>query len=251
MSIGKDGKKHYDYAMRSLKRLLSFLVFLVLVLSVTGTIFFMHIGRMRSREALETRPVREAAQVYLECGSCLAFEEIDTDLVHAVTSIEDKRFFERTGFDWVALIRAVINNFKAGRMVEGGSTITQQIAKNLYYADIPRGFDEKLAEVFLMAELESIYTKKQLFAVYVNMNYYGDGYWGLKQAAAGYYQKAADDLTPAEAAMLAGIPNAPALYQLSTGHDRALARQRRILQAMRKNKYISEEEYQAALEEDV
>lgn len=237
--------------MKFLRRLLSFLIFLSLVLAVTGTIFFMHIGRMRSREAMETKPVKEAALVYLDCDSCLAFEEIDTDLVHAVTSVEDKRFFERTGFDWVALIRAVIANFKAKRMVEGGSTITQQIAKNLYFADIPRGFDEKLAEVFLMAELESIFTKKQLFAIYVNMNYYGDGYWGLKQAAAGYYQKEADDLSPAVAAMLAGIPNAPGLYQLSTGHDLALARQRRILQAMRKNKYITEEEYQAALEEEV
>ncbi len=237
--------------MKLLRRLLSFLIFLSMVLALAGTIFFMHVGRMRSRDAIASRPVKEAAEVYLDCDSCLAFEEVDPDLVHAVTSIEDKRFFERTGFDWVALIRAVINNFKAGRMVEGGSTITQQIAKNLYFADVPRGFDEKLAEVFLMAELETIFTKKQLFAVYVNMNYYGDGYWGLKQAAAGYYQKDAGDLTPAEAAMLAGIPNAPALYQLSTGHDRALTRQRRILQAMRKNKYITEEEYQAALLEDV
>ena len=237
--------------MKSLKKLLSFLVFLCLVLSVSGTVFLFHIGRIKSREATADRPVREAAQVYLDCDSCLAFEEIDPDFVNAVTSIEDKRFFERTGFDWVALVRAVINNFKAKRMVEGGSTISQQIAKNLYYVNVTRGFDEKISEVFLMADLESAFSKEELFAVYVNMNYYGDGYWGLRNAAEGYYQKDPGDLSPAVAAMLAGIPNAPALYQLSTGHDKALARQRKILQAMRKNKYITEEEYQAALEEDV
>ncbi len=226
------------------------LLILIVLTGIAGGLLFRR-GYVRYREAVEDTPVAESAGTYLSCGNCLAFEEIDPDFVNAVVSAEDKRFFTRSGFDWIALTRALISNLKAGKAVEGGSTISQQIAKNLYFISVPRELDEKLAEVFIMSDLEKQYTKESLFAIYSNMNYYGDGFWGLKQAAAGYYGTEASELTAAQAAMLAGIPNAPAIYQLSTGHDLALQRQRRILSAMRKNNYISEEEYRDALNEDV
>ena len=102
-----------------------------------------------------------------------------------------------------------------------------------------------------MHDLEEKYTDEELFALYANMNYYGDGYYGLKNAAEGYYGLSASDLSLAKAAMLAGLPNAPSAYQLSTGYEYAKKRQKKVLQCMLKNEYISEQEYNEALNEDV
>ena len=227
-------------------------LFLLAVLVIAGiACYAAYRGWETYQEAVKKLPVETAAEPYQTCGDCLAFSDIDEDFVDAVVSIEDKRFFVREGFDWVAFIRAVIANLRAKQAVEGGSTISQQIAKNLYYQSVSRGIDEKIAEVFIMSELEDIYSKEDLFAIYANRNYYGDGFWGLQQASRGYYQTDGNDLTVAQAAILAGIPNRPAVYQLSTGHDAAVARQRRVLSAMLKNEYITQEEYELALQENV
>ncbi len=224
-------------------------VLLLLVLAASGVLLYK--GYSLYRETVSKVPIEEAAEVYLEMDGYLSYEEIDEDFVNAVIAVEDKRFFERHGYDWIALIRAVINNFRYKSAVEGGSTISQQIAKNLYYQRRARGIDEKCAEIFIMHDLEDIYTKKELFALYANMNYYGDGYWGLKQAAEGYYGLSANDLSVAKAAMLAGIPNAPGAYQLSTGYDLACSRQKKVLSRMLATGYITTEEYNTALAEDV
>ena len=103
----------------------------------------------------------------------------------------------------------------------------------------------------IMYDLEEKYSKEELFALYANMNYYGDGYWGLKNAARGYYKAQANDLSLAKAAILAGIPNAPSAYQLSTGYELAKNRQEKVLTTMVNNNIISEEEKAEALLEDV
>ncbi len=234
-----------------MKRLILKLFFLTVLIIAGIAGYAAYRGWETYQEAVEKVPVETAAGPYQTCSGCLAFSDIDEDFVNAVVSIEDKRYFVREGFDWTAFIRAVIANLRAKQAVEGGSTISQQIAKNLYYQSVSRGLDEKIAEVFIMSELEDIYSKEELFAIYANMNYYGDGYWGLQQASRGYYQTNGNDLTVAQAAILAGIPNRPAVYQLSTGHDAAVARQRRVLSAMLKNEYITQEEYELALQENV
>ena len=181
----------------------------------------------------------------------LTFDEIDEDFVNAVIAVEDKRFFDRKGYDYIALIRAIYNNIIFRDFVEGGSTITEQIAKNLYLERTPRDLDEKICEILIMYDLEEKYTKEELFALYANMNYYGDGYWGLKQAARGYYGVHANNLSLAQAAMLAGIPNAPSAYQLSSGYELAKNRQEKVLTTMVNNNMISETQKQEALLEDV
>lgn len=227
-------------------------LFLLAVLIIAGAAgYALYRGWETYQAAVSQVPIETAAEPYQTCDDCLAFSDIDEDFVNAVVSIEDKRYFIREGFDWIAFTRAMIANLRAKQAVEGGSTISQQIAKNLYYQSVSRGIDEKIAEVFIMSRLEDLYSKEDLFAIYANMNYYGDGFWGLQQASRGYYQTGGNDLTVAQAAILAGIPNRPAVYQLSTGHDAAVARQRRVLSAMLKNEYITQEEYELALQENV
>lgn len=234
-----------------MKKRIRELLFVILTAVCAVAVVLLGKGYIRSVQVQESLPVEKAVTVYTSGKDYVSFEELDPDFVHAVVAVEDKRYFERSGPDFIALCRAIYMNFLYKRPVEGGSTIPQQIAKNLWFVGTERGLDEKIAEVFLMGKLQDRYTKEELLALYANMNYYGDGYWGIGQASRGYYSTGPDQLSVAQAAMLAGIPNAPGIYQLSTGHDLAVQRQRKVLQRMLAEGYLTEAEYQEALNEAV
>ncbi len=204
-----------------------------------------------AKELMENNPLSEKVEIYTSKDAYVQYKDINSYFVNAVVATEDKRFFTRKGFDWIALSRAIIVNVVSGELREGGSTLSQQIAKNLYFQGVKRGIKEKVEEVFIMLELEKDYSKEDLFALYASMNYYGDGFYGLSSASQGYYEIDQSELSLAEAAMLAGIPNAPSLYQLSTGYDLAKERQEKVLYRMLEEKYITQEEYLTALVEDV
>lgn len=204
-----------------------------------------------AKNLMTNEPISEKVESYTNKAEYIVYDDINTYFVNAVVATEDKRFFSRKGFDWIALSRAIIVNVVSGELREGGSTISQQIAKNLYFQGTRRGIKEKIEEVFIMLELERDYSKEDLFALYASMNYYGDGYYGLSEASLGYYEIDQKELTLAEAAMLAGIPNAPSLYQLSKGYDLAKERQEKVLYRMLEEKYITQDEYLSAKAEDV
>ena len=231
------------------KLLRIFLVLLLLFVTVIATLLVQ--GHFRYEREIEAKPLSVAISEYTSQDGYVKFEDIDEDFVNAVISVEDKRFFSRQGYDFVALFRALYHNFKARDVIEGGSTITEQIAKNLYLGGSVNGLEEKMAEIFIMMALEREYSKEELFALYANMNYYGDGYWGIKDASEGYYGLEPDDLSVAKAAMLAGVPNAPAVYQLSDGYDLAKQRQEWVLSTMYNNSYIDEKQLEQAKTEDV
>ena len=240
----------YNIAMKRLLRYLIVLTAAVILLAGSVLAFS---GYRCYRAAVAERSIPEAVEAYADLPGSVTYDEIDTDFVHAVVAVEDKRYFTREGIDWIAMCRAIINNLLAGRPVEGGSTIPQQIAKNLYFIGQgkTRGLPEKTAEIYIMHDLEDLYSKEELLALYASMNYYGDGYWGLAEASMGYYGVPANDLTIAQAAMLAGITNAPSAYQLSTGYELAESRWRRVLRDMLENHYISQKEYDLAHLEDM
>ncbi|MBQ6478949.1 MAG: transglycosylase domain-containing protein [Erysipelotrichaceae bacterium] len=232
------------------KKLAGFFGILLLCVLCAFTTLFGQ-GYIRYQRELKLQPLEKAVEAYTGKEDYVPFDQIDEDFVHAVISVEDKRFFDRKGYDLIALCRALYHNFLARNFIEGGSTITEQIAKNLYLGGVINGLEEKTAGIFLMKVLEKTYTKEELFALYANMNYYGDGYWGIRNAAKGYYGCETDDLSLAKAAMLAGIPNAPAIYQLSNGYEQAKERQEWVLLTMLNNEYISEKEMETARTEDV
>ena len=232
------------------KKLFRIFLFLLLILGVVLVTLFGQ-GYFRYERETEVMPLDKAVEAYTGKDDYVPYDQIDQDFVHAVVSVEDKRFFERKGYDLIALCRALYHNFLAKDFIEGGSTISEQIAKNLYLGGFINGLEEKTAGIFLMMALEQKYSKEELFALYANMNYYGDGYWGIGEAAEGYYGCSADDLSLGQAAILAGIPNAPAIYQLSDGYEQAKERQAWVLQTMVNNNYISEEEMAEASAEDV
>ena len=168
-------------------------------------------------------------------------EDMPETYVQAVVSVEDHRFFDHFGLDLIAIGRAVVNDIKAGRYVEGGSTITQQLAKNLYFSQ-EKTMNRKAAEVFLALELEQKYTKDEILELYVNSIYFGDGYYSVGEASEGYFGKPASEMNDYECTLLAGVPNAPSKYAPSKNLALAEKRQQKVISRMEACGYITEEE---------
>lgn len=158
-------------------------------------------------------------------------EEIAPVMQQAIVAIEDERFYQHHGIDLRGLGRAAYQNIRSGQIVEGGSTLTQQLAKNLYLGP-ERTLGRKLKEMFYTLQLERTYTKKEILNMYLNHVYFGQGAYGIEAAARTYFDKSAKDLTLGESAMLAGLPKAPSYYAPSTNLKGAQARQRVVLQRM-------------------
>lgn len=168
-------------------------------------------------------------------------ESISPYMQDAVIAIEDSRFYQHHGIDPVGVARALYRNILAGRVVEGGSTITQQLAKNLYL-DPRRTAGRKLEELFLAIQLERKYTKREILEMYLNQIYFGQGAYGVEVAARTYFNKPARDLGLAESAMLAGIPRAPSINNPVSNFEAAKARQAAVLDRMAELGMISREE---------
>ena len=170
-----------------------------------------------------------------------SLEDMPETYVQAVVSVEDHRFYDHFGLDLIAIGRAVVNDIKAGRYVEGGSTITQQLAKNLYFSQ-EKTMNRKAAEGFLAFELEQKYTKDEILELYVNSIYFGDGYYSIGEASEGYFGKPASEMNDYECTLLAGVPNAPSKYAPSKNLALAEKRQQKVLRRMEACGYITAEE---------
>jgi penicillin-binding protein 2A len=180
----------------------------------------------------------------------IKIEEVPDHVKNAVVAIEDRRFYEHDGVDLIGISRAFVKNVKAGSIVEGGSTITQQLTKNALLST-EKTYKRKLEEFFLAREIEKQYSKDEIMQMYLNRIYFGNGTWGVKRAAMGYFGKDVKDLTVSEAAMLAGLIKAPSTLDPYKNYEKALERRNVVLQMMETNKFITEEEYKKAVAEKV
>lgn len=157
-------------------------------------------------------------------------KDINRTFLNAIVAIEDHRFYEHGAIDLISIARTTLINIKNKEILEGGSTITQQLVKNVFL-DMNQTFERKINEIFLAFELEKLYSKEEILELYVNVVYYGDGYTGIKAACNGYFNKQPKDLTEDEATLLAGLPQAPSLYALNNNYERALDRQQEVIEA--------------------
>lgn len=161
--------------------------------------------------------------------------------IDAVISVEDHRFYKHNGIDLIAIARAVINDLKAMDLVEGGSTITQQLAKNIYFTQ-EKKFTRKIAEIFMAFNIEKNYSKEEILELYFNTSYFGDGYYTVKEACRGYFYKELNEMTKYEMILLAGIPNAPSVYAPTKNPELARRRQKQVIDKMIKYKYLTQED---------
>lgn len=176
-------------------------------------------------------------EFYKERRYLVPYEKIPEVVVQAFISAEDDQFFNHPGINIASMIRAGIANFRAGHVVQGGSTITQQVAKSLLLTP-ERSFVRKIREVILASRIESHLTKQQILYLYLNQIYLGHGSYGVQAAAQTYFRKDVSDLNTAEAALLAGLPQAPSKYSPLINPQKAKERQRYVLRRMAANKFI-------------
>src|SRR3954453_23216422 len=171
--------------------------------------------------------------------------DVSPNLTKAITSVEDQRFFDHHGFDLVRIASAAVANIRHNRRAQGGSTITQQLARQSFLTP-NKSYRRKIQELILAARLERLYTKDQILELYFNKVYFGDGLYGVEAASRGYFGKHASELTVSEAAMLAGLVKSPSSYAPTVSIDRAVARRNVVLQTMLDVGVIDRTAWQAA-----
>jgi len=196
-------------------------------------------GFIRYETLIHEIPLEQAIKDIKSDPNYTSLDEISDDFLQALLAVEDPSFYDHHGIVLSNIVEAFFTNLKEQDLVMGGSTITQQLSKNIYL-DQQKTFQRKIAELFFVHDLEGSLTKDEILELYVNIIYFGDGYYGIKEASEGYFKTSPKNLTMAQSTLLAWLPQAPAVYQLSDGMPLAKQRQRIVLDAMVTQKLISD-----------
>ena len=214
--------------------------FLIIIIMVTVGITFY--GYKYYKETIDKVPLQSRITEIRNDYTFVKKEDMPKKYLDAVIAIEDRRFYNHGSVDPIGILRAIFSNIKSRDIKEGGSTITQQVAKNIYYIEEKNAIKRKVAEVFTAMQLQKEYEKDDILEIYVNTIYFGNGYYGIKEACNGYLKKEPKDMNLAELSMLAGVPNAPSVYAPNVDKELCKQRQKQVLNAMATEGYISEEE---------
>ena len=201
--------------------------------------------RAQSTIVLDRRG-QPAFSFYSEQRIDVSIDQVSRHMVQAIVAVEDRRFYSHKGLDPIRIAGAALRNLRAGRVREGGSTITQQLARAGRLTP-ERTFERKLREAMLALRLEQRYSKPRILQEYLNTVYFGEGFYGVEAAARGYFSKPASELAPAEAALLAALVRAPAHDAPCVSVERALQRRNLVLRLMRTQGRISDAELDAGL----
>ena len=193
------------------------------------------------KDAIEEMSLEDKVKEIREDEDFVPLTRLPIEYQQAVIAVEDHRFKEHGAIDLIAIGRAIWVNITNLELREGGSTITQQVAKNLYFIeDNNNPIKRKVAEIFMAFKLESEYSKDDILEMYVNTIYFGDGYYGIKQACNGYLDKEPQNMTLYESTMMAGIPNAPSVYAPTVNPNLTRSRQEKVISDMIEYGYLSQ-----------
>lgn len=237
---------------------LIFFVILLLIISAYSIRIFFSVSE-KLEKIVNYKP-QLATQVFDRNGKLVAnifdqelrfyatFNEIPPRMIEALLAVEDTLFFEHSGINFDAISRAMLKNLIAGKYLEGGSTLTQQLVKNIALTR-EKTLDRKLKEAILSYQVEKKLSKEQILERYFNETFFGHGYYGIKAAAQGYFKKNLNALSLKEIAMIVGLPRAPSFYDPTRNYDFSLSRANNILERMKTLGWISEEEYLSGISE--
>ena len=256
---GKKSSKKSDKKSLRKKILLGFMIFF-LVCIVLAIIFFAYIAltagkfdpdKLYSKEASTLIDVN--GNTYAKLGSemrqKISYDDMSEELINAIVATEDSRFFEHNGFDLPRFVKASFGQL-LGQDAGGASTLTMQVSKNQYTSNVATGWEgikRKFTDIYIsMFQIEMNYSKEEILEFYANSYYLGSGAYGVEQAAQTYFNKSADELNLAEAAMIAGLFQSPVSYDPNINPDRTEARRQTVLSLMKRHGYITDEEYEIA-----
>src|SRR5438067_7132281 len=218
--------------------------------SQAATFDLSKLEQMESASVILDRNGKIFGQIYVENRETVPYDQLPRDLVNAVVAVEDAKFYQHSGYDFFGIVRAALKNLTAGHVRQGGSTITQQLARNSF-ALKQKTFRRKLLEIFLSRRIEEHFGKQKIMELYLNRIYFGGGLYGAEAAARGYFGKPARDMTLTECATLAGLIKSP--NKLSPWGDKAASREARngALVRMRDLGFISRERCDTAQAEEI
>ena len=231
--------------LKLLKRI--FLITFVLIFSVFSCEIYT--GYEMYDEAIKNLSIDDMVNEVKSKENYTSLEEMPEIYKEAVIAVEDHRFYSHNGIDIFAITRALINDIKAKSFIEGGSTITQQLAKNTYFTQ-EKKIERKIAELFMAFKLESELTKNEILELYLNTSYFGEGCYTVSEASDMYFDKEPEEMDEYESTLLAGIPNAPSVYAPTRNPDLAKQRQRQVLDKMVEHGKISTENANEILQKD-
>lgn len=220
------------------------LIRVILLLTVVCMVisgFYIYKGYKMYRQALSEKSLEEMVESIQNNSDYTILVDLPQIYIDAVIAVEDYRFYKHYGIDLIAIGTALWNDIKTFSTVQGGSTITQQLAKNQYFTQ-DKVMERKIAEVFMAFYMEKSLNKDEILELYLNSIYFGEGYYCVREASLGYFNKEPKDMSAYESTLLAGIPNAPSVYSPITNPVLAAERQKQVLDQMVKRKYLTEEE---------
>ena len=224
--------------MKFIKRLI---LFILLVIIIVSSVVILN-GYKLYKTTINEKSLSDKIAEIKSNDTYLSIDSVPEYYLNAVIAVEDHRFKEHGAIDIIAIGRAIVSNIQAKDFNEGGSTITQQVAKNLYFITEDDVVSRKIAEIFVAIDLEKQYSKDDILEFYINTIYFGEGYYGIREASNGYYKKEPKDLSLYEATLLAGVPNAPSVYAPTINPDLAKSRQGKVIRSMIEYGYLTEDE---------
>lgn len=224
-----------------MKVLRNILLTLLLIGIIIGVIFLV-LGNNLYEESLGGKTLAETIKDIQDDSNYIQYEDLPQNYINAVIAVEDHRYRDHGAIDLIAIGRAIYVNLTNFELLEGGSTITQQVAKNIFYITVDeQSAVRKVAEIITAFDLENKYDKNEIIELYVNTIYFGDGYYGIQEACQGYLNKDATEMTLEDCTMLAGIPNAPSIYAPTVRPDLTRNRQEKVISSMLEYGYLSED----------
>lgn len=230
--------------MKVIKKLVIIAMFVIISIGM----FFGFKGYNMYKEAIKQETLDQKFTEIKEKKNYTSLAELPKIYLEAVISVEDHRFYNHCGIDIIAIGRSTFNDIRTMSFAEGGSTITQQLAKNTYFTQ-EKKVERKIAEIFMAFDIEKNYSKDEILELYVNTAYYGSGYNTPKEASKGYFGKLPNDMTDGECIMLAGVPNAPSVYNPKANRKLAKQRQKQVANKMIEYGYLTKEKANEILSE--
>ncbi|MDY6843658.1 MAG: transglycosylase domain-containing protein, partial [Thermodesulfobacteriota bacterium] len=243
-------------------KIIIFFLFVLICIGLTFVIGYFHytqgLPELTSLEGYKPHAVSKIygddgqliGQYYLENRIVIPVNKMPQKLMEAFIAAEDARFFEHSGVDLFSILRATIKNVMAGEIIQGGSTITQQLVKSFFLTS-EKSLSRKIKEAILAYRVENFLTKREILYLYLNQIYLGNGAYGVETASQSYFGKHVYELNLAEIAMLAGLPKAPSVFAPTVNFEKSLERQNYVLERMQKNGYITNDEMEDAKKKEI
>lgn len=194
------------------------------------------------RDVIKEYPIEQKVKEITSRENYVTIDNISEYLKDYIVNIEDKRFYKHRGIDIIAIGASFLGNLDVGYFKYGGSTLTQQLAKNLYFSN-EKKIMRKIGEMFMAFAIERKYPKSKILELYLNVIYFGNGYYGIKEASEGYFNVLPSELNKYQSSLLVGVPQAPSLYNLKNKESKSMKKRFfQVLDVLEENKRLSKEE---------